>query len=108
MKKEEIISITEGLPLSIGRYKLHIYEDSQLKPWGQICIRGKLDHSKLEGIFDANDNIKHYDWDENLEYQFTVDYEDNGELWLGETNFGKLPDCLTTILDKLVRYQERT
>ena len=107
MTKEEIIEGIEELPKSIGRYKLCIYEDSQLEPWGQICLNGAINHAKLNYIFDDIGNIRHYDFDDTLEYQFTINYDYDGIFLFKEPNFGKLPYCLETISHRLARYYDQ-
>ena len=107
MTKDEIITAIEELPRSIGHYKLYIYEDSQLEPWDKICTKGALNHSKLHALFDENGNIKHYDFDEKLEYQFTINYDFEGMLLFKKPHFGKLADCLTTIKNSLAGYYEQ-
>jgi hypothetical protein len=72
MDKEQIILNIENLPTEIDGYKLYIYEVMVLAPWGLIFKDGKLNKDKLLNIFDEHDEIKHYEFDENIEYQFAI------------------------------------
>lgn len=107
MKKEEIISNIENLPSDIDGYKLCIYEIIILEPWGLVCMHGKFNKAKLLDIFDNDGKIKHYDFGDNLEYQFAVDYEKNEQLLFDESNCGSLENCLTNILIKITEYKNK-
>jgi hypothetical protein len=96
----------ENLPAEIDGYKLYIYEVMVLAPWGLIVKNGKLNREKLLNIFDNQDKIKHYEPDENLEYQFVIVYEKNEHLLFGETPADSLPNCLTSISARISDYKK--
>jgi hypothetical protein len=107
MNKDYIIKTIENLPTNINGYTLYIYEVRSLESWGLICTKGQLNKKKLLDIFDNNNEIKHYYFDNNLEFQFAVDYVKNEEeLLFGETNTGSLPDSLTTVMTKISEYKK--
>ena len=101
MDKEQIILNIENLPTEIDGYKLYIYEVVVLAPWGLICNNGKLALDKFLNTFNNNDEIKHYEFDENLEYQFAIVYEKNEHLLFGEIMPDSLTNCLTAISSRI-------
>jgi hypothetical protein len=107
MKKDEIIWIIENLPSDIDGYKLSIYENRVFEPWGFICKQGNLNKKKLIDIFDGEGEIKHYYFDNNLEFQFSVIYEKNEQMLFGTKCFGSLTDCLKTVLIKITEYKNK-
>ena len=105
--KEEIIQTIENLPAEIDGYKLFIYESRNLEPWGLICNQGKLDKKKLLDIFNYDNEIRHYDFNPILEYQFAVIYEKNEHLLFDKTFTGSLTDCLLAVLTKIKEYKNK-
>ena len=107
MKKDEIILTIENLPTDIDGFKLYMYESRILEPWGLICMQGKLDKTKLLDIFNSDDEIKHYDFDNNLEYQFAVIYEKNEQLLFDKAFCGSLSNCLVTVMTKITEHKNK-
>jgi len=106
MNKEQIVLNIENLPTEIDGYKLYIYEVMVLASWGLIFNNGKLNKEKLLNIFDNHDEIKHYEFDENLEYQFAIVYEKNEQLLFGETPSDSLTNCLISISTRISEYKK--
>ena len=106
MDKEQIVANIENLPTEIDGYKLYIYEVMVLAPWGLIFKNGQLDKDKLLNIFNSHDEIKHYEFDENLEYQFAIVYEKNEQFLFGETPSDSLTNCLTSISIRISDYNK--
>ena len=107
MKKDEIIRTIESLPTDIDGFKLYIYESRILEPWGLICTQGKLDKTKLLDIFDSVDEIKHYYFDNKLEFQFVVVYEKNEQFLFSETCSGSLSDCLAAVMTRITEHKNK-
>ena len=106
MDKEHLVLSIENLPTEIDGYKLYIYEVRVLAPWGLIFNNGQLNKDKLLNIFNSHDEIKHYEFDENLEYQFAIVYEKNEQLLFGETPSDSLTNCLTSISTRISEYEK--